>query len=290
MATRGERMKRHGYRMLLVYLMLIFIMPCNATGADIKEIAAKAYVVGPGDVLQIQVWDHDDLNRDVTVSQNGSFSFPFIGKINTTNRSVQDIENLLTRELGDGYIVAPQVIVSVLQYNYKKVFLFGEVLRPGSYPLQGDLHLLELISQAGGFTDDHGTICKIVRTKRKHQTSTPVSIEEANENEIITVDLYKLVSGHLNENIEIFPGDSIYINATDHIFVTGEVISPGEIKYLNGMTVRQAISIAGGGTATAAVNRTTIVRLKNGREVKIRPGLSDPVFPNDIIRVPESFF
>lgn len=283
-------MKRQSYRILLIHLMLFIILPFKGIGAEIKDIASKAYIVGPGDVLQIQVWDHDDLNRNVTVSQNGSFTFPFIGKISTMERSVQDIENLLTEKLSDGYIVAPQVIVSVTQYNNKKVFLFGEVLRPGSYPLQGNIRLLELISQAGGFTDDHGTVCKIVRTKRKSQTSAPVSIKDASENEITTVDLNRLISGNLSENVELFPGDSIYINAADHIFVTGEVREPGEIKYLKGMTVRQAISIAGGGTTTAAVNRTTIVRLKNGREVKVRPGLSDPVFPNDIIRVPESFF
>jgi polysaccharide export outer membrane protein len=56
------------------------------------------------------------------------------------------------------------------------------------------------------------------------------------------------------------------------------------------MTVRQAISMAGGGTPGAAIDRTTVVRLKKGREVEVKPDLSDPIYPNDIIKVPESYF
>lgn len=283
-------MGRFGYSVFMVCLVLLLISPMRAFGVNTQNIATKAYIVGPGDVLQVQVWDHDDLNRNITVTQDGSFSFPFIGKIIAENRSVQDIENELAQKLGDGFLVAPQIAVSVEQYNNKKVFLFGEVQRPGSYPLRQNIRLLELISEAGGFTDDRGTICNIVRTKKADHSSAPVSIAEASANEVITIDLNQLISGQVQQNIELLPGDSIYISGTDHIFVTGEVKKPGEIRWLAGMTVRQAISIAGGGTATAAVNRTTIVRLERGREVELKPGLSDPVLPNDIIKVPESYF
>ena len=88
----------------------------------------------------------------------------------------------------------------------------------------------------------------------------------------------------------VMPNDSIYISAAEQIFVTGEVRRPGEIEYMENMTVRQAISMAGGGTPQAAVGRTRIIRIDNGTEREIKPSLGDSVLPNDIIKVPESFF
>ena len=267
-------------------MVLLLVLPF----ANAQETGNKGYIVGPGDVLQIQVWDHDDLNRNIEISQDGTFSFPLIGKIDATNLSVDEVKSLLTEKLGDGYLVAPQIEVAVSEYNNKRVFLFGEVAQPGSYSLRHDIRLLELISEAGGFTNDRGEICQIVRAKKDDKNTAPVSIEDADANEIIMVDLNRLISGQLKENIKLIPGDSIYINTVDHVFVTGEVRNPGEVKWLNGMTVRQSISMAGGGTPSAAVARTTIIRLEKGREVEVKPGLSDPVYPNDIIRVPESYF
>ncbi len=274
------------YGCILLFSLLI---ATDVPGSG-QDFNLNGYVVGPGDVLQIQVWDHEDLNRNIQVSQDGSFSFPFIGKIDVTNRGVNDIAIELTEKLSDGYLVAPQITVRIVEYNNKKVFLFGEVLRPGTYPLKGDIRLLELISEAGGFTEERGMMCHIVRSKGDTPNSGPISIKSAKANEILSINLNRLTSGKLEENIKLQPGDSIYVNATDHIFVTGEVRNPGEIKWTKGMTVRQAISSAGGGTASAAINRTSIVRLKDGQEVELTPGLSDPVSPDDIIKVPESYF
>ena len=86
------------------------------------------------------------------------------------------------------------------------------------------------------------------------------------------------------------PNDTIYIGTAERVFVTGEVKRPGEIEYNEGMTVRQAISLAGGGTPKAAVSRTLIVRMNNGKEIEIKPELSDAVLPNDILKIPESYF
>jgi polysaccharide export outer membrane protein len=271
---------------LVIAMVLLFVSPI----VNAQKSGDKGYTVGPGDVLQIQVWDNDDLNRNIEISQDGTFSFPLIGKIDATDLSVNDVKHILTERLGNGYLVAPQIEVTVSEYNNKRVFLFGEVVQPGSYSLRHDIRLLELISEAGGFTNERGEICQIVRTKKDVKNVTPVSIEDADANEIIMVDLNRLISGQPKENIGLLPGDSIYINPVNHVFVTGEVRNPGKVKWLTGMTVRQSISMAGGGTQSAAVDRTTIIRLEKGHEVEVKPGLSDPVYPNDIIRVPESYF
>jgi polysaccharide export outer membrane protein len=250
----------------------------------------KAYTIGPGDRLTIQVWDHDDLNRTVEVAPDGTFSFPFIGKVQASDKTAFMIENTLVEKLSDGYLVGPQVTVGVIEYNNKKVFLFGEVVRPGSYVLRSNMRLLELISGAGGFTASRGSTCTVVRSSNADADAKPIAIEDATGHEIITVNLTQLTKGNPGENIRIAPNDSIYISAAERIFVTGEVKRPGEIEYREGMTVRQAISLAGGGTPKAAVGRIRIVRMDNGKETEIKPSPGDPIFPNDILKVPESFF
>lgn len=249
------------------------------------------YVVGPGDVLDILVWDNDDLNRTVELSQEGAFTFPFIGKVNTSNLSVFQIERLLVQKLSDGYLVAPQVSITVAEYRNQKVFLFGEVARPGSYVLKHRSHLLELISEAGGFTEKRGTICVIVRPEAKADKNLPTSIQNAKKSEIIRINLDKLISGEVDTpSFFIMPGDSIYISESEKIYVTGEVMSPGKLNWEKGLTVRQAVSMAGGGTPRASINRISIIRNDNGVEKMFKPNLGDPVLPNDIIKVPESYF
>lgn len=268
----------------------IILLLANAGTTVAQQSTTRDYIIGAGDVLQIQVWDHPDLNRTVEVAQDGTFTFPFIGKVQASGKSVFIVETLIVQKLSDGYIVGPQVTVGVAEYKNKKVFLFGEVTRPGSYVLKQDMRLLELISSAGGFTGDRGSVCTIVRPLEPGKKAQPVPIENASGDEIISVDLAKLITGNSRENIMVMPNDSIYISAAEQIFVTGEVRRPGEIEYMENMTVRQAISMAGGGTPQAAVSRTRIIRIYNGAELEIKPSLGDSVLPNDIIKVPESFF
>lgn len=256
-----------------------------------QSMSKNNYVVGPGDVLDIQVWDNSDLNRKVEISQEGSFSFPFVGKIKASNLSVFQIERLLVKKLSDGYLVAPQVSITVAEYRNQKVFLFGEIARPGSYVLKHRSHLLEIISEAGGFTAQRGATGVVVRPEAGANKKAPTSIHDAKKSEIIQINLDKLLSGAADTPpFYVMPGDSIYIGESEKIFVTGEVKKPGELRWEKGLTVRQAVSMAGGGTPRASINRVRIIRNDNGVEKIIKPNLGDPVLPNDIIKVPESYF
>jgi len=281
-------------KILLCHLLVIWaaflLWPSGAAIAAMQQPQTGAYTIGAGDRLSIQVWDHDDLTRTVEVAPDGTFSFPFIGKVQASDKTAFMIENILVEKLSDGYLVGPQVTVGVIEYNNKKVFLFGEVVRPGSYVLRSNMRLLELISDAGGFTTNRGSTCTVVRSPNGDADAKPIAIEDATGHEIITVNLTQLTKGDPGENILIAPNDSIYISAAERIFVTGEVKRPGEIEYREGMTVRQAISMAGGGTPKAAIGRIRIVRMDNGKETEIKPSPGDPIFPNDILKVPESYF
>lgn len=272
----------------LIFLSIWLIIPATILGQETQD---KNYIIGPGDILEINVWDHLDLHRTVEISQEGSFTYPFIGQVKAANQSIFALERLITQKLADGYIVNPQVSISVTQYKNQKVFLFGEVNRPGSYVVKGKINLMELISEAGGFTEDRGTTCLIVRPHNSAAQDQPLPPEKTAKNELIELDLDQILSGNSeNTDISIAPGDSVYIRKASNFFVIGEVVSPGRLKWEKNLTVRQAISIAGGGTPRAALNRIHIVRNKGGKELEFKPELGEFVMPNDVIKVPESWF
>lgn len=282
--------KYFAWTAFLLWTMALVIILESAPNIA-QGMSQNNYVVGPGDVLDIQIWDNNDLNRIVEVSQDGSFSFPFVGKIIASNLSVFQIERLLIDKLSDGYLVAPQVSISVAEYRNQKVFLFGEIARPGSYVLKHRSQLLEIISEAGGFTEQRGATGIVVRPETGEKKKAPTPIHDAKKSEIIQINLDKLISGAEDTSpFYVMPGDSIYISESEKIFVTGEVWRPGELRWEKGLTVRQAVSMAGGSTPKASINRIQIIRNDNGLEKMIKPQLGDSVLPNDIIKVPESYF
>lgn len=282
--------KYNGLTFGLILTVSLFIFVATSP-AIAQQISKNTYVVGPGDILDIQVWDHDDLSRRVEISQEGIFTFPFVGLVDTSNRSIFQIERLLTQKLSDGYLVAPQVSITVAEYRNQTVFLLGQVARPGSYVLKHRNHLLELISKAGGLTEQSGTTCIIVRPEAGASKKEPTSIQAAKKSEIIQINLDKLLSGAENTPpFFVMPGDSIYISESEKIFVIGEVRRPGQFRWEKGLTVRKAVSMAGGSTPRGSINRTRIIRNDNGEEKTIKPNLGDPVLPADIVKVPESYF
>ncbi|NVM21040.1 MAG: SLBB domain-containing protein [Desulfobacterales bacterium] len=275
-------------------IMLIFCLS-GFLGLAPLNLAAQSppdegYVIGARDILEIRVWDNEDLHRRVEVSPDGIFTFPLIGQVHAAGLSVFGLETVLKKRLADGYLVAPQVTVTVVDYESQKVFLFGEVKKPGTYVLERKTHLVELISEAGGFTDRAGPTVTIVRPTPSRQGSGPVALEEAKQSEMIMVALHQFTAGGTDNRCLISAGDSIYVSKSPRIFVTGEVKKPGEFRWETGLTVRQAVSLAGGPSQRSAPKRTKIIRIENGVEKEIKPGMSDLVMPGDIIRVPESYF
>jgi polysaccharide export outer membrane protein len=277
-------------KIMLIIFCFIGFLDMTSLDSQAEDLFNKEYTIGPEDVLEIQIWDNGDLDRTVEVSQEGSFTFPLIGKVYANGFSVFELENLIKKRLADGYIVNPQINVSVIEYKSRKVFILGAVQNPGCYVLKRKIHLLELISEAGGFCDNAGRMITIVRPKLPRQSRGLISSSEDKENEIITLDLGEFKADSPYDDFFVESGDSIYVNPTSRVFVSGQVVKPGEFEWERGLTVRQAISLAGGTTRLAAAKRTIIVRIKNGKEEMLRAKMDDLVRPDDIIKVPERYF
>ncbi len=278
--------KKPYFSILLIFSCLIF----QASEIFAQGLKDREYLIGPGDVISIQVWDNNDLNRKVEVSQEGDLTFPLIGKVHTMGLSVFELENLITKKLSSGYLISPQVTISIAAFRNQEVFLFGAVKKPGSYVVKGRTHILKLTTDAGGFVDESGMTATIVRPKSLEGKSKSVPLEKAKDHEIIKIDLDQVAISSQNKNFFIWPGDSIYINKVARLFITGEIKRPGKYTWEKNLTVREAISLAGGSNSRGAPKRAWIIRIENGVEKKIVPEMGDYVLADDIINIPKSYF
>ncbi|MCF6148014.1 MAG: hypothetical protein E3K37_05090 [Candidatus Kuenenia sp.] len=277
--------------LMQVLTILLVLYDITSITSFAENDLNDAYTIGPEDILEIQVWDNEDLNRTVEISQDGTFTFPLIGRVRAEGSTVFELEELIEKKLlDDGFLVSPHVTIGVKEYKSQKVFVLGEISKPGCYVLKRSINILDIISQAGGITDKAGKIITIVRPKYIHGKNTPSSAENNTENEIFTVNLNDLQAAVGGDLFFVKNDDTIYINSVSRIFVTGEVKKPGEHDWESGLTVYQAIALAGGTTEKASPRRAIVIRAHEGKEKRFEAKMDVQVKPGDIINVPQRYF
>ncbi|MGA1868104.1 MAG: polysaccharide biosynthesis/export family protein [bacterium] len=277
------------YNKIIVILFIILLLPFIFFSTAHSKEAGEDYIIGPEDVLHVTVWDNEDLSSKVAVSLEGFINFHLIGKIKASGLTTAELAEEITHKLKSGYINNPQVTIQVIEYKSQKVFIIGEANKPGTYYLTKKTTLIEAISMAGGLRDA-GREVIVVRPKKKGKSRDYAPSSQAEEGEQIKVDIRSALEGDLSQNIYIHNGDSIFIPKAQSFFIMGEVNSPGKYSLEKGTTILKAISMGGGTTAKAAMGRTKVVRVVEGKEVKIKVNMDEFVQPNDAIIVPESFF
>jgi len=163
------------------------------------ENPAASYVIGPDDVLSVLFWRDKDMSVDVVVRPDGKISLPLVNDIQAgglTPGQLRDNVNTIARR----FLEEPSVTVVVKQINSRKLFITGQVEKPGPYPMSGTTTVLQLISMAGGlkeFTD--GKRILIMRTKDGKQTGRMFNYREVTSGK------------HLEQNIELHPGDTVVV-------------------------------------------------------------------------------
>lgn len=116
--------------------------------------AQSSYVLCASDVVQVKVYQEDDLESKLRISRDGTTTFPLIGVINLGGKTVEQAAALIRDELAKDYLVNPQVTVTVLEYAKRRFTVLGQVQKPGSYeiPNEESVSLLEAIAMGGGYT------------------------------------------------------------------------------------------------------------------------------------------
>jgi polysaccharide export outer membrane protein len=251
------------------------------------------YRIGRQDLLEIDVFDVDELSQTVRVADDGSISMPLLGRLVVAGLTKDELQQLIARLLGERYVRDPQVTVFVREYESKKIAVTGAVKRPGTFEMLGQKTLLEMISMAGGLDTDLGEEIIIFRQHDNRPTDR------------ISVDLDELVYRADPElNVLLEPNDIVYVPNVEkmRIFVSGAVTNPDvyEVPRDEPITVLKAVTLAGGTTLRSAEKKTQILRTdESGERVvlyvnlqKVKRGkLEDPLLQEgDIVLVPESFF
>src|SRR2546428_6962080 len=171
--------------------------PLSGMGEEQRQIPTTGFTLGPGDVLRVSVYDNPDLSQEVTIEADGAFSYPLIGRVQAAGLPVRQLESLLAKRFAEGYLVSPQVGVTVTQHKSQQVYVMGAVSKPGPYALQRQTTLLEALSTAGGPTPEAGF--EVVLTHATEKQALPSGTSKvsatANGQSAMRVSLEQLMAG-----------------------------------------------------------------------------------------------
>lgn len=243
----------------LLVIMALYLFSFTASGLC-EEAKKDDYLVGVDDILEIAVLQPEKMLTAVTVAPGGSITFPYIGNVMVKGMTLGAIQEEIQKRLADGYMKYPVVAVSLKESLSRKFSVYGQVSKPGSYPIEDKLTVLKAISMAGGFTSpgSSGRV-KVLRLS-----------DDGTRYKTIESDIASITEGSAKKaNIIIQPGDTIMVYE-DKFFVYGEVMRPGVYPLENNTTVLKAVSTAGGFTSPGSSGRVEVLRLSDdGTKYKI---------------------
>jgi polysaccharide export outer membrane protein len=276
-------------RLFVLCSMLVVAMllapPSAAPQAPPPVPAEKDYIIGPEDILDIQVWGNKDLNQIVFVRPDGRTSLPLVGEIAVAGKSVQQLQDHLT-DVYEKTVKGAVVTVIIKEVKSRPVYFIGGFGKPGVMQLTRELTLLQAISIIGGVLPNADAEKGFLLRGDKR----------------IPIDFNRLVQrGDLTQNPKLEPGDSVVVPLADAVYVNGEVKAPGAVKFTGDLTILKALTQVGGLTPLAAPGRIDILRGNSEKKERIRVEVDKMMRspdenpdirlqPNDIIFVPQRLF
>jgi polysaccharide biosynthesis/export protein len=202
--------------------------------------------LGVGDLVEMSVYGVPELATKTRISSNGDMYCPLIGYTHVAGLTAEGAEKLIETRLAD-FVKNPHVSLFVTEYASEGASVLGAVARPGIYPVLGQQRLFDLISAAGGLSEKAGRSVTVT-----HRTDP---------DKTITIDLTRNLKDNPDTNVAVFPGDTIIVRKADIVYVLGDVTRPsGLLMEGGGLTVLQAVALAGGTTRTAKLSGAKIIR------------------------------
>ncbi|MGQ0507468.1 MAG: polysaccharide biosynthesis/export family protein [Myxococcaceae bacterium] len=113
---------------------------------------SQASTLGSGDLVEVRVFQEQDLTGSYRISPEGAIDFPLCGKVKLLGMTSSVAADTLRQCLSNGFLKRPQVNILIREYNSKKVFVFGEVQKPGTFPFEENMNIIQAVTLAGGFT------------------------------------------------------------------------------------------------------------------------------------------
>ena len=224
--------------------------PANETAKpqSPRLLANSNVKLGVGDLIEISVFGVPDLSTKARISGSGDVYFPLIDYVHIADLTTDEAQELIQKRLEDGgFVRGPHVSIFVDESASQAITLVGEVNHPGAYPAIGERRLFDLISAAGGLTDRAG---RNVTIERRGDPSQKVELQ-----------LSANMTENTQDNVDIFPGDTIIVSRAGIVYVVGDVNHPSGFRIEdNSITVLKALALVGGSTRTSALSKTKILR------------------------------
>ena len=194
------------------------------------------YLLGSGDLLNITVFETEDLNAVVRVSSRGVINVPLLGDVSVVNLTAAEAEQKIEDLYREDYLHDPHISVYIKEHLSKQITLVGAVENPGTFDYVTQRRLLDVLAIGDGLKEEAGSLAFI--TRQNHKTGESVNY---------MVDLDDLVSnGNMALNHIILGGDVIFIPESGQCFIDGAVRKPGTYSLESNMTITEAIVLAGG--------------------------------------------
>lgn len=271
----------------------------QAPGAVEGSAAGEAYRIGPGDVLEVRVFNRPQLSRAaVRVEGDGTIRMPLIdGEIRAACLTEGELAQEIARRYLK-YLKNPQVDIFLKEFNSTPVAVLGAVAAPGRFQLQRRVRLLELLSFAGGPTERAGRNIQVVHSAAPLKCGA-AEAESASAGEASAVSSFRLsetLLGAAAANPFVSPGDIVTITEAEQAYVVGNVLKPSMIPLKERVTVSQALAMAGGVLPDTQSERVRIVRQSPGgakteiivdlKAINRRRAEDVALQANDIVEVP----
>lgn len=210
-------------------------------------------ILGPGDLIEISVFNVPELTQRVRVSDDGAIALALIGQIKASGLTPEALRGMVTADLVRGEFVRnPQVNLFIAEYAGQMAYVVGEVQRPGAYPLLRSHRLRDLLAVAGGLNQ---------------RASNDVTVTRAGTNPVV-LHVNAAVDDDAN-NPEIYPGDKLSVSQSGIVYVLGDVGKPGAfiLNRNSQVTIMQALALAEGIQASASIKKATLLRAsEDGRQ------------------------
>jgi len=250
------------------------------------DAAQSRYVLGPQDQLRITVFDEPELTNSYRVEGDGFITFPLINRVAAAGLTPAELQDRIRTQLASGYLKNPTVRVEIEQYKSQFVIVGGEVRMPGKVPMTGTMTLPEALAAAGSPTATAST--EVIVTRARKPAADGASDKEP---ESIHVNLKKLQLGTAGQEIALQDGDTIFVPKAQTFYINGLVRNAGQFIWEPGLTVQQAIALAGGLSERGSDRRIKVDRrMPEGMVKEMNVELNSLVEPNDTIKISQRIF
>jgi polysaccharide export outer membrane protein len=228
------------------------------------------YHLGAGDVISVMVYGEPELSGKHVIGERGTINVPLLGERVASGKTVSELATYLSEGWARDFLVNPQVTIAVSEFLSKKIYILGQVVRPGEYYLRSDAtSFLKALSMAGGQTQGAASKAFLIRRMASGGESS------------VEIDLETVLSkGDQAEEVVVLPGDRINVplgqqpmTSQQQVYISGEVAKPGAYPYKAGLSVLSLAIQAGGFNQQAAPGRTVITRTAGAEIQNIRVDL-----------------